>query len=74
VVAAAPFNYASAAATATSADLNRDADQALQMLYRTSPAALAMSKKATAILVFPSIVKAGLVFGGAYGEGELKQG
>lgn len=25
-------------------------------------------------MIFPTIVKAGLVFGGAYGEGELKQG
>jgi len=74
VVATAPFDHASAAATATTADLNRDADHALQMLYRTSPAAEALSKKAAAILVFPNIVKAGLVFGGAYGEGELKQG
>lgn len=74
VVATAPFDHASAAATATASDLNRDADQALQMLYRTSPAAAALSKKAAAVLVFPSIVKAGLVFGGAYGEGELKQG
>ncbi|MBW8881187.1 MAG: lipid-binding SYLF domain-containing protein, partial [Asticcacaulis sp.] len=30
--------------------------------------------KAKAILIFPSIVKAGLVFGGAYGEGELIEG
>lgn len=73
VVAAVPFDHASAA-TPTAADLNRDSDHALQMLYRTSPAAESLSKKAAAILVFPNVVKAGLVFGGAYGEGELKQG
>ena len=71
MVVAAPFERASAA---TAADLNRESDQALQMLYRTSPAAAALSKKATAILIFPSVIKAGLVFGGAYGEGELKEG
>jgi lipid-binding SYLF domain-containing protein len=62
------------AASTTPADLNRDADQALQMLYRTNPAAAAISKQAVAVLVFPNIVKAGLIFGGAFGEGELKQG
>jgi lipid-binding SYLF domain-containing protein len=30
-----------------------------------------VAKRAKAILVFPNIVKAGLIFGGAYGEGEL---
>ncbi|HEY5237113.1 MAG TPA: YSC84-related protein [Rhizomicrobium sp.] len=59
---------------ATTQDLDRDSDQALQMLYRTNPLAEEISRKARAILVFPNIVKAGFVFGGAYGEGELKQG
>ena len=63
-----------AASAASTADLNQDSDQAIQMLIRSNPTADAISKKARAILVFPSIVKAGLVFGGAYGEGELKQG
>jgi len=45
---------------------------ALQSLYKSNPAAAAVSKQARAILVFPEIVKAGLVFGGAYGEGELR--
>lgn len=59
---------------ATAEDLDRDANQALQTLYRTNPTAEAISHKARAILIFPNIVKAGLVFGGAYGEGELKRG
>ena len=59
---------------ATAADLDKDANQALQMLYRTNPLAKDISAKSVAVLVFPNIVKAGLVFGGAYGEGELKQG
>jgi len=32
-----------------------------------------LSKKTKAMLIFPNIVKAGLIFGGAYGEGVLKQ-
>jgi lipid-binding SYLF domain-containing protein len=59
---------------ATAEDLNRNADQALQTLYRSNPVAQEIGRHARAILVFPNIVKAGLVFGGAYGEGELKQG
>ena len=66
-----PFANQSLAATAE--DLNKDADHALQILYRTSPSAEVLSRKARAILVFPSIVKAGLIFGGAYGEGVLKK-
>jgi lipid-binding SYLF domain-containing protein len=62
------------AAGPTVADLNRDSDQALQLLYRTNPTAAAIGKSARAVLIFPNIVKAGLIFGGAYGEGELKQG
>ena len=60
------------AATDTADDLNRDVDHSLQMLLKSNPAADAISKKAVAVLVFPNIVKAGLIFGGAYGEGALK--
>jgi lipid-binding SYLF domain-containing protein len=66
--------YQRAHAAATAAELNRDADEAIQKLVSTNPAAAAIAKQARAVLVFPNIVKAGLVFGGAYGEGELKQG
>jgi lipid-binding SYLF domain-containing protein len=59
---------------ATPDDLNRDSEHALQMLERTNPAAAAIAGRARAVLVFPNIVKAGLVFGGAYGEGELRTG
>ncbi len=66
---------AGGAATAASAeDLDKDAAQALQALYKTRPVAEVISKKAKAILVFPKIVKAGLVFGGSYGEGVLLKG
>lgn len=56
---------------ATAEDLNSDAVQALQTLYKTSPSAKAISIKARAALVFPKIIKAGLIFGGSYGEGVL---
>jgi len=61
------------AVAATAEDLNKDAAQALQILYKSNPTAESLSKKAKAILVFPKMVKAGLVFGGAYGEGVLSK-
>lgn len=64
----------SPASAATAEDLNKDSTQALQTLYKTNPAAESISKRAKAILVFPKIIKAGLVFGGSYGEGVLIKG
>ena len=58
----------------TGEQINTDAEHALKMLYQTSPSAAAISKQSRAVLVFPNIVKAGLVFGAAYGEGVLKRG
>ena len=62
------------AQAATADDLDKGAADALQTLYRENPVAQDISKQARAILVFPNIVKAGLVFGGSYGEGVLRQG
>jgi len=59
---------------ATKEDLDRSSTEALQKLYKTNVIAQALSEKARAVLIFPNMKKAGLVFGGAYGEGELKQG
>jgi lipid-binding SYLF domain-containing protein len=64
----------SPAFAATAEDLDKDAKQALEALYKSHPLAETLSKKAKAILIFPNIVKAGLVFGGSYGEGELLEG
>jgi lipid-binding SYLF domain-containing protein len=66
--------FGSAAVAAGAEDLDKDAAQALATLYKTNPTAEVIAKKARAILVFPKIVKAGLVFGGSYGEGVLLSG
>ena len=52
-------------------DLKTDANQALNSLYKTHPGAERIAKASKAILIFPKIIKAGLVFGGSYGEGVL---
>jgi lipid-binding SYLF domain-containing protein len=66
--------FAGQASAATAEDLDKDSAQALLALYKTNPTAELISKKAKAILVFPKVVKAGLVFGGSYGEGVLMRG
>lgn len=65
-IATAPVAHA-----ASVKELHTEANQSLQTLYGTHPVAKQLSNEAKAILVFPSIIKAGLVFGGAYGEGVL---
>lgn len=77
LMAASALMLTGTVGTASAADagnLDKDSAQALQTLYRARPVAEAISNKAKAILVFPKVVKAGLVFGGSYGEGVLLQG
>jgi lipid-binding SYLF domain-containing protein len=71
-LALVPVMAPQSAAAATAQDLNTDANQALKNLYANNKTAKLIGSKARAILVFPNIIKAGLVFGGAYGEGILQ--
>jgi hypothetical protein len=68
---APPANAAPPAAKAPATALSRDSQAALKKLYAQSPAAKALGERASAILVFPNIRKAGFVVGGQYGEGTL---
>ncbi|WP_229807678.1 lipid-binding SYLF domain-containing protein [Asticcacaulis endophyticus] len=67
----APALIAAPAEAATKGELTVEANQALNSLYASNPTAKLIGSKAKAVLIFPNIVKAGLVFGGAYGEGVL---
>lgn len=58
----------------SAAKLSKDAQAALSKLYAKIPAAKALGAKATAILVFPSVTKAGLIVGGQHGDGALLKG
>ena len=71
---APPANAAPPAAKAPATALSRDSQAALKKLYAQSPAAKALGERASAILVFPNIRKAGFVVGGQYGEGTLIKG
>jgi lipid-binding SYLF domain-containing protein len=68
------LSFAAAAQAASAEDLNRDSAQALRNLTQTNRTANDIARNARAVLVFPNIVKAGLVFGGAYGEGTMMKG
>ena len=59
---------------ASAAELDRSSRAALQQLYARQRSAKILGQKAKAILVFPSIVKAGFMFGGQIGEGALIRG
>ena len=69
LVATAPRPARAAAAS----ELNRDSAAALSKLYARQPSAKVLGQKAKGILVFPSIVKAGFMFGGQIGEGALRR-
>ncbi len=51
--------------------LEDSAQAALQNLVAQNPAAAAVNNEAVAVLVFPSVIKGGLVYGGAAGNGVL---
>ena len=51
--------------------MRREARAALNRLYAEHPAARQLGDSAAGILVFPGIVKAGLVIGGQQGDGTL---
>jgi len=73
VLAAGAGALHSPAYAASAQEINRDADIALTRLYNSRQDAQILGREAKGILVFPRIVKAGLVVGGAYGEGVLRK-
>lgn len=71
-IAATPALLSPPAAAASAAEIDRDATAALNDLYKRYRAARTLSKDAKAILVFPKILKAGLMIGGETGDGALR--
>ena len=62
------------ATAASGQKIERDARDALEKLYRNNAGARALRAKAKGVLVFPSMLKAGFMFGGQIGEGALFRG
>jgi lipid-binding SYLF domain-containing protein len=59
------------AMAADAAAISREAYAALNTLYEKEPVAKMLGEKAKAVLVFPSILKAGLIYGAQAGNGAL---
>ena len=59
---------------ATAAELNRNGSAALTKLYKSVPKSKELAATAKGVLVFPSILKAGFMVGGLFGEGVLFKG
>lgn len=68
--AAVSFDPAPAQAE-TAATIEKDSRAALALLRENSAPADRIADEAAAILVFPKILKGGLIIGGQYGEGAL---
>jgi lipid-binding SYLF domain-containing protein len=73
-VAFSPAAIAADMAKNSAATLNSDGQKALNSLYAKVPAAKTIGGKASAVLVFPKVTKAGFGIGGQYGEGVLLKG
>ena len=72
-IAATTLLSPSPAVAESAAGLEADADAALNELYKGSPQAKMLAEKATAVLVFPNMVKAGFLVGAQYGQGVLRK-
>ena len=71
IVAVAVLSSPCTSLAASAADIQRNANAALKKLYAATPKAKELGDKAKGILVFPSVIKAGLMVGGLFGEGVL---
>lgn len=65
---------AGAQETSKAATIEQHSREALALLQQTSEGARRLAGDAAGILVFPKIVKGGMIIGGQYGEGTLFQG
>ncbi len=66
IVAAPHVGEASSAS-----EINDDANATLHRFVEQNPSAQELGRKAAGVLVFPSVLKAGIGLGGGYGEGVL---
>jgi len=55
----------------SAAEIDREVKRGLTQLYESSPKAKELSKATKGILLFPDVLKAGLIVGAQYGEGAL---
>ena len=63
--------FATNAWAASREEIDAEVRQAVKEFYKHTSAGKELSQKAAGMLVFPSVVKAGIGVGGEYGEGSL---
>ena len=68
---ALPMAASTPSFAASKSDLESSSKRALDNLVAQVPGASALNSKAVAVLVFPTITKAGFMVGGQFGEGVL---
>ncbi len=72
LLALASFLFAAGANAASALQLQSDSKAALERLYTANPKARDLGQKAYAILIFPTVVKVGVIMvGGQRGDGVL---
>ncbi|MBI2313652.1 MAG: hypothetical protein HYU77_14225 [Betaproteobacteria bacterium] len=59
------------ARAASKAEIDAEVREAIQNFYKHTSAGKELAGKASGMLVFPSVIKAGIGIGGEYGEGAL---
>jgi lipid-binding SYLF domain-containing protein len=62
------------AEAASAAEINAGVNDTLDLFYRQVPGSRALASRAVGVLVFPTVIKAGMGFGGEYGEGAMRDG
>ncbi len=70
----AGFSLPQLAVAASAAEINIGVDATLQRFKKEVTGGAQFLSKSEAVLVFPSVIKAGFVVGGEYGEGALRVG
>jgi lipid-binding SYLF domain-containing protein len=65
------FNITGAAHAGSKEEIDAKVQEAVDTFYKQSAAGKTLAQKATGMLVFPEVVKAGIGVGGEYGEGSL---
>ena len=63
--------FTTVAAAASKEEVNADVREAIGNFKKQTSAGYELSKKAAGMLVFPSVIKAGIGVGGEFGEGAL---
>jgi lipid-binding SYLF domain-containing protein len=64
----------SSALAASASEIDAKVTAALKELYADTPQAKELAQKAVGYLIFPEVIKGGLIVGGQYGEGALRVG